>query len=179
MARSSASFVYRPLCSRPIKRLVSLHRDAIAQPLVGEIIPHGMMHRGAVVPEGDRVGLPDEAALELRCLGMAIEHLEQRLALMTLETDDAGGEIAVHIKRLAPGYRMSAHHRMLVAWKAAGFGRVAEAAAIDLGAVMHGGEALAQPLDRRRERLVGAIHVGEQRVATAIGRQLLHVEDAA
>ena len=40
-------------------------------------------------------------------------------------------------------------------------------------------KALAQSLDRRRERLVGAVHVGEQGVAAAVGRQLLHVEDAA
>ena len=44
---------------------------------------------------------------------------------------------------------------------------------------MDRGQALAQALDRGRERLVGAVHVGEQRVAAAVGRQLLHVEDAA
>ena len=107
------------------------------------------------------------------------EHLEQRIALVLAEADDARGEVAVDVERLAAGDGMGAHDGMLVAREAALLGRVAEAAAIDLRAVMHRAQALAQALDRRRERIVGAVHVGEQGVAAAVGRQLLHVEDAA
>src|SRR5258706_8557258 len=67
------------LCA--IERLVALHGDAIAQPLVREVVPHRMMHGRAVVPEGDRVGTPGEAAVQLRRLAVAVKQPEQRLPL--------------------------------------------------------------------------------------------------
>src|SRR6185436_6924088 len=109
-----------------------------------------MMLGGAVVPEGDRVRPPREAALELRRLAMAVQHLQQSVALVPAQADDVRREVAVDIERLAAGHRMSAHHRVLVAREATLLGLLAEAAAIDLGAVMHRGQSLAQPLDRGR-----------------------------
>ena len=47
---------------------------------------------------------------------------------------------------------------------------VAEAAAIDLGAVMDCRQPFAKLLNRGRERLERTVHVGEQRVAAAVGR---------
>src|SRR5260221_13560217 len=67
------------LCA--IERLVALHGDAIAQPLVREVVPHRMMHGRAVVPEGDRVGTPGEATVQPRRLAVAVEHPQQRLPL--------------------------------------------------------------------------------------------------
>src|SRR5581483_4407792 len=95
------------------ERLVAPDGDAIAQPLVREVIPHSVVHGAAVVPEGDRVGLPDEAALELRRLAVAVEHVEQRVALVPAEAHNARGEVAVDVERLATGHRMRADHRML------------------------------------------------------------------
>src|SRR5215471_9800757 len=77
----------------PIERLVAFDGDAIAQPLLREVVPHRVMHGRAIVPEGERVGPPGEAALELRRLAVTIEHLQQRIAFMTAEPHDAGGEV--------------------------------------------------------------------------------------
>src|SRR5882757_2682760 len=91
---------------RAIERLVAFHGHAIAQPLVREVVPHRMMLGRTVVPESDRVRTPGEAALELRRLAMTIEHLEQRIAFAAAQADDVGGEVAVHIERLAARHRM-------------------------------------------------------------------------
>ena len=66
----------------------------------------------------------------------------------TFQADDVRGEVRIDIKRLAAGHRMGAHDRMLAARKAAFLGRIAEPAAIDLGAVMDCRQSLAQKLDR-------------------------------
>src|SRR5215213_1401247 len=106
-----------------------------------------MMHGGAIVPEGDRVGLPGEAALEFRRLAVAVEHLQERIALALVQAHDVRGEVAIDVERLAAGDGMRAHHRMLVPGEAALLRLLAEAAAIDLRAVMDGRQALAQALD--------------------------------
>src|SRR5476651_1329164 len=131
--------------SRPQERLVAGHGHAIAQTAVREVIPHRVVHRRAVVPEGDRVGLPGEAALELRRLAVAVEHLEQGIALVFAQAHDVRREVAVDVERLAAGHRMGAHDRMLAARKAlAGRWGAAEASAVDLGAVVHGHKSLAE-----------------------------------
>src|SRR5260221_11715790 len=140
------TFIVLPsLCA--IERLGALDGDAIAQPLVREVVPHGMMHGGAVVPEGDRVGTPGEAAVQLRRLAVAVEHPEQRIALAAAQPDDVRGEVAVHIERLASRHGMGAHHGMLIARKAAFLGLITEAATIDLRAVMYRCQPLTQKLD--------------------------------
>ncbi len=49
-------------------------------PDIREVVEGRAMKGAAVVPEGDRVFGPAEAALELGTLGMAQQHFEQRVA---------------------------------------------------------------------------------------------------
>ena len=141
------------------------------------IVERRAVHGAAVVPEGDGVLLPAEAALELRRLAVAHQHLQKRVALVLLQALDALGEAAIDEQALAAGHRMRAHDGMdglgelLVA-------ALVFAARIDMGAGVERRQALDQPLDRLRQRLVGEIHVGEGRVA-ADRRRLVQVEDRA
>src|SRR5258708_3323047 len=86
------SLTFISTSSGALERLDALDGHPVAQPLVRKVIPHRMMHCRAVVPEGDRVGLPHEAALEFRRLAMPVEHLEQGIALGLAQTDDRGRE---------------------------------------------------------------------------------------
>ena len=54
-----------------------------------------------------------------------------------------------------------------------------DAIVVRLGTVVQRGQALQHLLHRLGERVVGAVHVGEQRVAAALGRHLGEVEDRA
>src|SRR5690349_8486938 len=92
-----------------IERLVAAHRHAMAVTAMREVVEHRVMLGAAVVPERHRVGLPLEAALELRRLDVAIEHLEQRIAFVLLELRDAQGETTIDVQPLPAGHRMGAH----------------------------------------------------------------------
>src|SRR5882724_10819222 len=61
-----------------IERLVAAHRDAMSVATMREVVEHRVVLDGAVVPEGHRVRLPLETAMELRRLDVPIEHLQQR-----------------------------------------------------------------------------------------------------
>ena len=91
--------------ARPQERLVAADSDPVAVPAVREVVEHGVVLNAAIVPEGDGVGLPLEAALELRRLDVAIEHLEQGVALVSLELRNAQGEAAIDVEALSAGYR--------------------------------------------------------------------------
>src|SRR5450432_1329714 len=93
--------------------LVARDRDAIAAAGMGPVVPHGAVLDAAIVPEGDRVLLPAEAALEQRILHVLIEVVQDSVALVARHADQAAGEAAVHVERLLSRDRMSAHHRML------------------------------------------------------------------
>jgi hypothetical protein len=81
------------------------------------------------------------------------------------------GEAAVDVEHLATGDRMHGNDRMFTS-RIATLGRGRPVAA-DIGhaAVVNGGEAFEERLHRGRQQLVGEVHVGIQRVATAhLGR---------
>ena len=89
-------------------------------------------------------------------------------------------EAAIDVEALLAGHRMGAHDGML------GVGELDVVAVggldpvvVRLGAVVQRRQALQHLLDRLGERLVGAVRVGEQRVAAAVGRHLGEVEDRA
>ncbi len=164
--------------SGAIERLVAADRHPMAVTAVWVIVEHRVMLGAAVVPERHRVRLPLEAALEFRRLDVAVEHFQQRIALVAAELGDAQGEATVDVEPLLSGHRMGADDRMLGIGKldVVAVGRL-DAIVVRLGAVVQGGEAREHLLDRLGERLVGAIHVGEQRIAAAIGRHLGEIED--
>src|SRR5476649_1961436 len=88
-------------------RPVARDRDAIAAASVGPVVPHGAVLDAAIVPEGDRVLLPAEAALEQRVLHVLIEVVQDAVALVARHADQAAGEAAVHVERLLSRDRMS------------------------------------------------------------------------
>ena len=93
--------------------------------------------------------------------------------------EDAAGEALVDVERLLAGHRMGAHDRVLGARIALLVGDpvIGVLAAIVL-AVMQRGQPFEIGLHAVRQRVVGGIHAGEQRVAAA-RRALPDVEDAA
>src|SRR5471032_945862 len=134
----------------------------------------------AIVPERHRVRPPLEATLEFRRLDVAIEHLEQGVALGLAQLRDPEREAAIDVEPLPAGHRMGAHDRVL------GVGefhlvavRCLHAIVMRLGTVVQGGQALQHRFHRLRQGLVGAVHVGEQRVAATVGRYLGEIEDRA
>src|SRR4029077_20123298 len=76
----------------PIKRAVALDRDPVAVPVLREVVPHRVVLDATVVPERHGIPLPAETALELRRLGMAAQHRQQRVAFEAAEPVDPGGE---------------------------------------------------------------------------------------
>src|SRR5579863_8870136 len=93
-------------------RAIALHRDAVARTGVRPIVPHRTMLRTTIVPERDGVFLPAKPALEQRAFRMLVEVFEDSRAFITRHADQTFGESAIYIKRLLPGHRMRAHHRM-------------------------------------------------------------------
>src|SRR5450432_823143 len=67
----------------------------------------------AIIPEGDGVRPPAEAALEQRVLHMLVEIAEDPVALIDGNAGDPRGESAVDVDRLLARDRMAADHRML------------------------------------------------------------------
>lgn len=67
---------------------------------------------GAIVPEGDRIGLPAKTALEARLVDVLAEELDQRVALGLRETFDPLDRDGVEVERLASAPWMRAHERM-------------------------------------------------------------------
>ena len=63
----------------------------------------------AVVPEGDRMGLPAEPDLEFLARAVLAQVVQDRTALLWCKPIDMGGEVAIDEQRLALRHRMRAH----------------------------------------------------------------------
>src|SRR5476651_2804716 len=94
------------------ERLVARDRDAVAAAGVRPVVPHGAVLDAAIVPEGDRVLLPAEAALEQRVLHVLVEIGQDAVALVARNTHEAAGEAAVHVDPLLACHRMNPDHGM-------------------------------------------------------------------
>src|SRR6516225_8689544 len=89
----------------------------MAVALVRPVIEDRLVLRAAIVPEGDRVLLPFEAAGQFWRFNVLEQEGEQRVALRLTELDNARCEPAIDKQQLAAGHRMHTHHRMLETWK--------------------------------------------------------------
>jgi hypothetical protein len=110
----------------------------------------------AIVPESDRSLVPVIANGETGAGDPANQILQEHLALIVAELDDATREVLVHEERLPAGLRMNTHH---------GMNR------LDLGLavwarIVERRQPLAEIPDRRRERFIGPVHIGPQCVAS-------------
>ena len=111
--------------------------------------------------------------------------VEQRRALGFAPPGKAHGMAAVDVERLAPGFGVGAHHRVLGLVDRTGIGarRVAQPvlagiAGVCLGRGIDRREPVKPAPQARRQRLVGPVHIGEDRVA-AIGRDLARQQHRA
>ncbi len=70
------------------------------------------MLRAAIVPQGNRIFLPLEAAMKLRSSGLLKQHVEQGSAFRRSHADNPPGKPTINEQRLPSGHRMSPHHRV-------------------------------------------------------------------
>ncbi|MEA3220990.1 MAG: hypothetical protein OZX49_02105 [Immundisolibacter sp.] len=104
---------------------------------------------------------------------MGEQVVQQRRALVLGHVLETHRVAAVDIQQLAAGFRMRAHHRVHGAERGAGgepgaaFGQaiLARLGDIGLGRAVDGAQTVQHPAQTVRQRLVGQVHVGEQRVA--------------
>src|SRR6267154_3721073 len=104
-----ASLTHPTTSHRPF----ALHRHARAGAGVRPVVPHRTVLDAAIVPEGDSVFGPAEAALEQRIFRVLAEIVQYRVALVAGDADDVAGKAAVDIERLLARHRMGTHHRVL------------------------------------------------------------------
>src|SRR3954469_18637682 len=95
-----------------LKRLFTRDRQAIAAAGVGPVIPHGAVLDAAIVPEGDRVLAPAEAALEQRVLHVLVEIAEDAVALVARHAHKRAGEATVDVEALLASHRVRTNDRM-------------------------------------------------------------------
>ncbi len=132
------------------------------------IVPHRVVLDAAIVPEGDRVLAPAEAALEQRIGHMLVKITQHAVALVAWNAENAPGKALVDVKRFLAGHRMRPHDRVLGTGVARLVGDpiICVLAAIVL-AVVDRGQPIEIGLHAVRQRLIGGIHAGEQGVAAA------------
>src|SRR6185369_260628 len=87
-------------------------QDAIEYTREVAIVADGDVHRGAVVPEGDRTGSPRKPNLELRLLVLREHEIEDLAALGQVDADDVRALREVHPQDLLARFAVSLHHRM-------------------------------------------------------------------
>src|SRR5689334_23586304 len=76
---------------------------------LADIVVDAIMLAGAVVPEGDRIGPPGKAALQLGQLGLVEQYPQQLIAFRRRDADDMPGEDRVDVDRLLAGLRSEEH----------------------------------------------------------------------
>src|SRR5258708_91412 len=169
----------RAMRRKKLNRAGALDRDAVARAGVRPVIPHRVMLDTAIVPECDRVLLPAKAALEERVRHVLVQIAQHAVALVARQAVDVARKALVDVERLPAGHRMGAHDGVV------GGGiallildtEILVLPAIVL-AVMPSGETFEILLQAVAKRLVGRVHVREQRVAAA-RRAFPDVEDRA
>src|SRR5215472_7093094 len=140
----------RTRLGRASRRLVATDRDAIAEALVGVVVPEGMVLHAAIIPERDGIGLPFEPHAELGRLDMPEQHREKRVAFVLAQANDARCEGAIDEQALLASDRMRTHHRMLSPRKRLAGVVDAISSAIETLAVVDGGQAIDELSDRLR-----------------------------
>src|SRR5260370_29587837 len=76
----------------PSHRPFALHRHPRAGAGVRPVVPHRAVLGAAIVPEGDSVFGPAEAALEQRIFRVLVEIVQYRVAFVAGDADDVAGE---------------------------------------------------------------------------------------
>src|SRR4051812_49428245 len=95
------------------ERPVAFDRHPFHHTAARVIVGRRIVLSGAVVPERDGSGLPTQPNLPFGMHRLLAEPVEEPLALVVVEPDDAFGEEGVHEQRLATGLGMRPDDRML------------------------------------------------------------------
>src|SRR5262249_12964160 len=86
--------------------------DPAARPRLRVIVPECLVLDAAVVPKGDRMGLPAEPHLEfLPCAELA-QKAQDCAAFVSRQPIDMGGELTIDVQRLALCHWMGANNPM-------------------------------------------------------------------
>src|ERR1700730_2374522 len=193
LPRTSMSLRVLKLAMGPVSpdfliRAVAVDGDAMHDSLLAMVIVDGVVLDAAIVPERDRVRTPAEPAGELRARRMAIEIIEEGRALRLGHVRKTNGECPVDKQRLAAGLGMASYDRVLdlslggVAapnfHRALALGEIVRPRTVGATRAMHRGQISEHPLHALGQRVVGQVHVGEQRIA-AEGGNFASIEDRA
>src|SRR6516165_8403265 len=159
-------------------RAVTVDGDAVHDPALTMVIVDRVVLDATVVPKGNCVGAPAEAAGEFGPYQVGVEIVEERRALFFAHAAKADRESAVDEQPLAPGFGMRADNGVL------DFGLCGIAApdvhralcrkpirsrAIWTTRAVHRSHAVEHAFHAVGERVVGQIHTGEQRITPEIG----------
>src|SRR5215831_11423529 len=149
---------------------VAFDRHPTTGSRLGVVVPQRLMLDAAVVPEGYRMRLPTEPALEFLPGAELAQKIEDRTAFLSWQLIDVGGEVAVDIECLAFCHRMRAYDRVRCPRiDLAGLRQAHQriVAAIDMVARMSRGQAVEIGLHAGRERIIGCVLAGKERIAAA------------
>ena len=94
-------------------RAVTVDGDAVHDPALTMVIVDRVVLDATVVPKGNCVGAPAEAAGEFGPYQVAVEIVEERRALFCAHAAEADREGAVDEQPLAPGFGMRADDGVL------------------------------------------------------------------
>src|SRR6516162_1267447 len=105
-------FILPPLPRRSSERPFAPDGHAPAGARLRVVVPQRLVLDAPVVPEGDRVRLPTEPHLEFLARAELAQKVQDRAPLLSRQLVDVGGELAVDVERLAPGYGVGANNGM-------------------------------------------------------------------
>ncbi len=141
------------------------------------------MLAGAIVPEGDGIRPPAEAALIFGDRGLRIEIFQQRIGFGLVHPHDMLCERDIDVEALAPGFGMGADHGVFgrgiffVEFLDLGFAFALFAQAdAEMGKVMNSRAPVDLRPDLVRQPVIGGIHIGKQCIA-ANRRHLKRTQD--
>ncbi len=126
------------------------------------------MHGAAIVPDQDVALAPAVAVLILRLSRVIGQRVEQRVALRARHADDRLHAVGVHVERAAASLRMGADERMDDGGQRRRLRRVEPGDSRALAARivgMHDLEPVDAPPQRRRQAVIGGVHVDELGIA--------------
>src|SRR6202008_4541406 len=95
------------------ERLITRDRHPISAAGVRPVVPHRVVLDAAVVPEGDRVLLPAEAALEQWVCHVLVQIPQDAVALVARNPVYVAGKTLVDVERLFAGHRVGADDRVV------------------------------------------------------------------
>src|SRR5258708_31866421 len=96
-----------------LHRPVALDGHPVSGTGMRPVVPHRVVLDAAIVPEGDRVLAPAEAALEQRIGHVLVKITQHAVALVAWNAENAPGKALVDVKRLLAGHRVRAYDRVL------------------------------------------------------------------